>query len=148
VQNNLGLASKIPLVFSRAIFYLQNLEKSLNSSKSIIGWPCLRRCRSPTNCTFFFLGLATIMQLFNNIDMPSNSIDLFIFHMIIRTHKYSSIVTLDLATTHFIRLYCLIDEFTLDTNKFSLPSICEQILSLTIFPYSLQGAIVILCHTK
>jgi hypothetical protein len=41
----------------------------------------------------------------------------------------------------------LINESTLDTSNFSLPSSCEQILSLTIFP-SLQAAIVILCHTK
>jgi len=41
-----------------------------------------------------------------------------------------------------------INESTLDTNDFSLPSTCEQILRLTIFLYSLQAAIVILCHTK
>jgi hypothetical protein len=41
----------------------------------------------------------------------------------------------------------MINESTLDTNFFSIPSIYEQILSLTIFPYSLQMTIVILCHT-
>ncbi len=148
VQNNLGLACKITLMFSRAIFYLWKLEKIFELFK-INHWLTLfEEMLWGNKLHFFFLCLATIMQLFNNIEMPSISIDLFIFHMIIRTHKIFLNCN-SWYSNNTLSKALMFDQWVLCRHQqFSLPSIYEQIVSLTIFPYSLQGAIVILCLTK
>ncbi len=123
-------------------FYtFKNLKSPFNPSKSIIGWPCLRRCQITTNWMYFFFlsALPPSSSWATTMSKPLATKNFSFFTCeLVGQIKYRPTTTPSLVIVDFCILECLIKESNFNTNSLSLPFTLKktQHLTMHIFPSS------------